>query len=71
MIIELSSPLPLVTPKGKGYAYFLIDYGMEHDLQWICFINETGECWTFSNKDIRLQTNITLNRLIKIEEKNE
>ena len=62
MILELKSPLPVVTPKGKAWAYFIIDYGMEHDLLWVCFQNDTGECWTWSNKEIRLQTNITYDK---------
>ena len=61
-IHQLESPLPLETPKGKGHAHFLIDYGFEHDLMWVCFITGTGECWTFCNKDIRLQSNITMGR---------
>ena len=26
-LLQLNPPLPLVTPKGKGLAYVLIDYG--------------------------------------------
>ena len=39
-----------------------IDYGMEEHLLWVCFINETGECWTFRNPQIRLKPNETFNR---------
>jgi hypothetical protein len=60
VIIELRSPLPLDTPKGKGFCHFLIDYGQEHNLLFVCFISETGECWTFQAKDIRLEKNITM-----------
>lgn len=60
MILELKSPLPLVTPKGKAFAYFLIDYGLEHDLIWVCFQNDTGECWSWSNRDVKIQNNITI-----------
>jgi hypothetical protein len=62
MIIQLNPPLPIVTPLGKGLAHVLIDYGIEHDLMWVCFQNETGECWTWSNKDIRADKNITIGR---------
>lgn len=64
MITQLNPPLPLTTPKGKAWAYFVIDYGQEHDLFWICFQDETGECWTWSNRDIRIQTNTTLGRYV-------
>lgn len=64
MIIQLSPTIPLTTPKGKAMAHFLIDYGQEHDLFWVCFQNDTGECWTWNNKNIRLQENITADRKI-------
>lgn len=63
MIIELTSPIPMITPKGKAWAHFMIDYGMEHDLLWVCFQDDTGECWTWTNKDVRIQKNITYNRI--------
>jgi hypothetical protein len=62
MIVQLDPPLPMTTPKGKGWAHFLLDYGQEHHLLWIVFIDTTGECWTFQNPDIRLQANITMGR---------
>ena len=62
MIIRIDPPLPLETPRGKGMAHFLIDYGIEHDLMWVCFINQTGECWTWRNNDIKLEKNITMGR---------
>ena len=38
----------------------MIDSGQEHHLQWVVFIDETGECWTFQNPEVRLQTNQTM-----------
>jgi hypothetical protein len=63
MILQLDPQIPLETPKGSALAHFLIDYGIEHDLQWVCFIDATGECWTYRNKEIRAQKNITWGRL--------
>lgn len=60
MMLQLNPTLPLLTPKGKAYAHFIIDYSQEHDLLWVCFICETGECWTFPNSQIRLEANISL-----------
>lgn len=62
MIIQLSPALPLDTPKGKGYCHFLIDYGIEEHLMFVVFLDETGECWTFENPQIRIQNNITIGR---------
>ena len=62
MILQLNPPLPVKTPKGKGIAHFLIDYGPESHLLWTVFVTETGECWTFSNPEIRAESNPTLGR---------
>lgn len=62
MIIQLNPALPIKTPKGDGIAHFVIDYGMEHNLYWVVFIDKTGECWTYSNTEIRACKNITLGR---------
>jgi len=62
MIHEIKTPLPVDTPLGTGFAHFLIEHGDEHHLQWVCFIDETGECWTFENPDVRLQSNLTMGR---------
>jgi hypothetical protein len=40
----------------------MIDPGIDHDLQWVCFIVATGECWTYLNKDIRMVDNETMGR---------
>ncbi len=59
MITQLHTPLPLLTPKGKAWAVAIIDYGPQWDLQWVTFVAETGECWTFRNQDIRREENYT------------
>lgn len=62
MITQLNPPIPLDTPKGPGQATFLIDYGLEYDLYWVVFIDETRECWTLNNRDVRAQRNLTIGR---------
>ncbi len=62
MIIQLNPPIPITTPKGKGIAHFLIDYGPEHHLNWVVMLDLNGECWTFQNPEIRAQRNITAGR---------
>lgn len=61
-MLQLNPPIPLETPKGSGFAHFLIDYGQEHHLFWVVFIDDTGECWTFPNPEIRIQKNFTMGR---------
>jgi hypothetical protein len=61
-MLQLNPQIPVSTPKGKGWAFFIIDRSQEHDLEWIVFLDNNGECWTFKNSDIRIQNNYTLHR---------
>jgi len=63
MLSQLNPPLPLLTPKGKAWAHLVIDYGPEADLMWVCFQDQDGACWTWSNRDVRIQANATLGRI--------
>ena len=62
MILQLDPPIPLLTPRGRGLAHLVIDPGVEHSLQWVCFIDATGECWTYRNEDVRMPGNETMAR---------
>lgn len=62
MILQLNPPIPVETIHGPGIAHFLINEGPESHLKWVCFLDDSGECWTFSNPDIRAQKNITAGR---------
>jgi hypothetical protein len=62
MILQLDPPIPVETPRGKALAQLVVDYGPEHDLLWVCFQDDTKECWTWGNQQIRAQTNVTMNR---------
>ena len=59
-MIRLLPPIPLDTPRGPADAHLLIDYSTEHHLMWVCFVRETGECWTFPNSQIRLERNLSM-----------
>ena len=61
-MIQLNPTIPLITPKGPGWAFFLIDRSQEHDLEWVVFLDNSGECWTFRNSDVRIQKNSTFQR---------
>lgn len=60
-MLQLNPQIPMVTPKGKGYANFLVDRGMEFDNEWIVFL-ENGEIWSFLNNEVRLEKNYTYGR---------
>ena len=61
MMIQLNPPLPVVTPRGKGLAQIVIDYGPEYDIVWVVFL-ENGVCWSYRNQDIRAEKNMTFGR---------
>ena len=61
-MIQLNPTIPVLTPKGSGWAFFLIDRSQEHDLEWVVFLDNGGYCWTFRNSDVRLQKNLTFHR---------
>ena len=61
-MLQLNPQIPVMTPKGSGWAFFLIDRSQEHDLEWVVFLDNGGYCWTFKNSDIRIQKNLTLHR---------
>jgi hypothetical protein len=58
---------PFNTIKGKATARFMIDYGAEDNLMWVCFLKKNGECWCFQNKDIRMEPNFSLRDQEKFE----
>ena len=60
MITQLNPTIPLDTPKGKGRAHLVIDYGEEHHLLWVVFLDSSGESWTFPNPQVRLRPNPTM-----------
>lgn len=66
MMLQLNPPIPLYTPKGKGLAWALIDYGVEHNLMWVVALDENGEIWTFQNPEVRAQNNITMGRRMNV-----
>jgi hypothetical protein len=62
MIYEPKNRLDVTTPKGDGVVWYLIDYGHETDTIYTIIINDTGELWQFTPKDIIVKPNITFRR---------
>lgn len=65
-LLQLDPPILVLIKQrnawAKDMAHILIDYGMEYDLLWVVFADDSRECWTVSNKNIRAQANITAER---------
>lgn len=66
MMLQLDPPMPVIINTAGGplnaFAHVLLDYGFEHDLMWVCFMDDPRECWTVSNRHVRAQTNLTAGR---------
>lgn len=53
------------TPKGPGVVWLVTEYGHETDTIYTVVINDTGEFWQFTHKDIRAKNNLTYGRVTK------
>jgi len=64
-MLQLNPTIPMVRVSDgmKGYAFAIIDYSQEHYVHFVCGL-DNGEIWVLSNKDIRLQSNISLGRTL-------
>ena len=61
--LQLNPALPLKhIEKGNFLAHFIHDDGIESDILFTGFL-DNGEIWTFSNRVLRAQKNITLGRM--------
>lgn len=63
MFTQLAPSIPMETPKGKGLAIAVIDYGLEHSLLWVVAIDATREVWCVPNAEVRMQTNWSAGRV--------
>ena len=63
MILQLNPTIPIIriSDKMNGYAFLIIDYSQEHNLLFVCGM-DNGEIWTLNNKEIRIPKNISLDR---------
>ena len=60
MMMQLNPPIPVDTPRGAAYAHLVIDYSQEHYVLFVCFLCESGECWVYPNRDVKLQANLSM-----------
>ena len=61
-IYEPHNRIDVITPKGDGIILFVTDYGHETDTIYTIVINQTGEMWQYTHKDIIVKPNITFKR---------
>lgn len=62
MIYEPINRVEVSTPKGDGVIFLVTDYGHETDTIYTVIINDTGELWQYTHRDIIVKPNITFKR---------
>ncbi len=62
MIYEPTNRVEVSTPKGNGIIWLVTDYGHETDTIYTVILDENGELWQFTHKDIKIRKNITFGR---------
>jgi hypothetical protein len=62
MIHEPRNRIEVDTPKGPGIIWLVTEYGHETDTMYTVIINDTGEMWQFTHKDLKVKNNITFGR---------
>ena len=64
-IYEPKNRIDVITPKGEGSILFVTDYGTETDTIYTIIINQTGELWQYTHRQIKVKSNITFGRNIE------
>lgn len=60
MIIQCNPPIEVITPLGKGWCLFLIDYGISVNTIWIVRLDNKGSVRHFESNDIFVVANLML-----------
>lgn len=63
MMLQLNPSFEILTPKGMATAFAITIPTQEDNIQWITFLKENGQCWTFDNTEIRAVPQWTLGRM--------
>ena len=59
MILQLNPGILVDTPLGRGFAIFIIDYGMHQNTCWVVALSDSGIVKHFDCNDIIMATNYT------------
>lgn len=62
IIYEPTNRVEVRTPKGDGAIWLVTDYGHESNTIYTVIIDDTGEMWQFTHKDLIVKDNITFGR---------
>jgi hypothetical protein len=62
MIFQLNPQIEVITPLGKGWAYFLIDYDLNTNTIWLVRL-DFGIVKHFDSNDIKITPNLMLGQI--------
>lgn len=57
MIIQLNPQIEVLTPLGRGWAFLIIDYGLDINTIWVVRLNEEGKVKHIYSNDIQIEGN--------------
>jgi hypothetical protein len=57
MISQLNPQIEVITPLGRGWAFFIIDYGLMLNSIWIVRLNDKGDVKHFESNQIPIEGN--------------
>lgn len=60
MILQLNPPIEVMTPLGKGWCLFLIDYGININSIWVVRLDNKGAVKHVESNDIFVVANLML-----------
>ena len=62
MFTQLNPMIPMVTPRGHGWAIGVIDRSQEHPIEFVVAQDDGGQVWVWTQKDVRVSLNKTYGR---------
>ena len=63
-ILEVKQSIQVDTSKGRGRIWLVTEYGSEIEKVFTVILDDTGEIWEFTNKEVRATSNVTMGRKI-------
>jgi hypothetical protein len=56
-LIQCNPQIEVLTPLGRGWTFFIIDYGLNINSIWVVRLNKTGEVKHIESNDIKIEGN--------------
>jgi len=56
-LLQLNPQIKVLTPLGFGYAFFIVDYGIDVNPVFIVRLNADGQVKNFDSNDVKIEGN--------------